>query len=87
MIHAAAGLTSIDTVDLKKALAAVHRGDLVCPPTMENLARVGLQHCGTTLLAVLRNVDEAGVRAVLVSVIAERRSAEARAVRTGPGDA
>ena len=78
MIHAARGLTRVETEDLRRALASVHRGDLRCPPTMENLARVGLQHCANELLAVLRQVDEAGVRAVLVSVLAERRTSEER---------
>ena len=78
MLGAARGLTRVETQDLKKALAAVHRGHLLCPPTMENLARVGLQHCANELLALLRNVDEAGVRAVLVAVIAERQALERR---------
>ncbi len=79
MLHAATGLTSINTDDLRKALASVHRGELVCPPTIENFARVGLQHCANDFLEMLRTVDTAGVRAVLVSVIAERRVAEKRA--------
>lgn len=74
MLTAAVGLTSIQTDDLKKALTFLHRGDLDCPPTIEGLTRVGLQHCANELMQTLRGLDRAGVRAVLVSVIAERRA-------------
>ncbi len=72
MHDAASGLTGIATDDLKKALAALHRGSMRCPWTIEELTRHGLQHCATGLLGQLRHLDAAGSRAVLVNVIAER---------------
>jgi len=78
MLDAATGLTRITTEDLKKALGALHKGHLRFPLTIGDLTRVGLQHCANDILAVTRNIDEEGVRAVLVSVIAERLAAEKR---------
>jgi hypothetical protein len=72
MIWAATGLTDVPTDDLKRALGAVHRGDLACPITPDTLACVGLQARSAHLLDVLRGLDERAVRAVLVAVIAER---------------
>lgn len=72
MLTAASGLTRINTEDLKKALTYVHRGELKSPLHIHDLARVGLQHCANELLAAMRGLDEQGMRAVLVSVIAER---------------
>ncbi len=72
MIGAASGLTEVPTDDLKRCLRAVHRGDLPCPVTADTLALVGLQDRSPPLLETLRDLPEAGVRAVLVAVIAER---------------
>ena len=72
MLNAASGLTRVTTDDLKKALSFLHKGELRCPPNIHDLTRVGLQHCGNELLEVLRGLEENGVRAVLVAVIAER---------------
>lgn len=81
MLDAAAGLTRVSTTDLKKALSALHRGHLRFPLTIEELTRFGLQHCANDLLGVLRQVDEAGARAVLVAVLAERLAEEKRRQR------
>ncbi len=70
------GLTEVSSHDLRKALRSLHRGDLDLPIDVASLARVGLQHCSQPLLAHLRDLDPAGVRAVLVAVLAERRRAE-----------
>lgn len=72
MIDAASGLTQVQTKDLKKALAALYQGHLTCPLKIEDLTRVGLQHCASELLAMMRRLDKNGVQAVLVAVIAER---------------
>ena len=72
MLHAAAGLTGVSTEALKRALSALHRGEVACPLTIEALTRVGLQHHADVLLGTLRGLDETAVRAVLVAVIAER---------------
>lgn len=67
------GLTAVPTPLLEKALRSLHRGELVCPLDISRLAAVGLQDVGPQLLAGLRGLDAAGVRAVLVAVIAERK--------------
>jgi hypothetical protein len=76
MLRAAVGLTQVDTVDLKRALKALHHGDLPCPLTIADLTRVGLQHCAHDLLETLRSLDRDAVRAVLVAVLAERLARE-----------
>lgn len=67
-------LTSVPTVDLKKALSLLHRGELVCPLTPLELTRNGLQNHLDAMLGHLRGLDTAGVRAVLTAVLAERIS-------------
>lgn len=72
----AAGLTEVSTEDLKRALAMLHRGELDVPVSPWGLARIGLQHVQNPLLAQLRGLDTAGVRAVLTCVLAERKARE-----------
>jgi hypothetical protein len=72
MRHAGKGLTEVRTEDLKKLLAALHRGQLRFPVDIGELTRVGLQHCATLLLGMLRGLDAAAVRALVVCVLAER---------------
>jgi hypothetical protein len=67
------GLVDVKTVDLENALRGVHRGTLPCPLGPAGLAGNGLQHVQESLLGSMRGLDEAGVRAVLVAVLAERR--------------
>ena len=73
------GLTSVATSDLKRALRALHRGDLTTPFNIEGFTRNGLQHVAVDLLGHLRTLDENGAKAVLVAVLAERLEAEKRA--------
>lgn len=68
-----AGLTEVSTDALRTALRALHRNDLEVPVTIAGLTRHGLQEQAGPLLASLRGLDSAGVRAVLVCVLAERR--------------
>ena len=72
------GLRPVSTEALKVALRSLHRGDLTTPLTLEGLTRVGLQYTATELLEVLRGLDDSGVRAVLVAVLAERMPADGR---------
>lgn len=67
------GLTAVRTADLEKLLRHIHRREISCPVAPGELARVGLQDRAEPLLHVLRGLDEAAARAVLVSVLAERR--------------
>ncbi len=71
------GLTALPTPQLELLLKAVHKDELGCPIDRIGLATVGLLHLGDDL-EVLRGLDKSGVRAVLISVIAERRSLERR---------
>lgn len=66
------GLVAVAESDLVALLRAVHRGELPCPITRTGLAIVGLLRLGDEL-DVLQGLDERAVKAVLVSVIAERR--------------
>ena len=72
MFPYATGLTELRTDELKKLLLHVHREELSCPITTENLARVGFQHRHDEIMGALRGVAQPGVRAVLVCVLAER---------------
>lgn len=67
-----AGLRAVRTEDLRALLAAVHRGELACPIDRIGLATSGFLRLGDDL-ELLRGLDAAGVRAVLVGVLAERR--------------
>jgi hypothetical protein len=71
----ASGLTELTEAELKKLLRHVYRGELPCPISADTLACVGFQSRHEWISAALRGLDAAGVRAVLVAVIAERRKA------------
>lgn len=79
MLHR--GLVPIPTEDLKKLFALVHRGEVACPLTPWEVARVGLQGHMEGLLGALRGLDAAGVRAVLTAVLSERIAADERRAR------
>ena len=70
------GLARVSTAHLKTALRALHRGELDLPVSIQGFARIGLQEPGEELLDQLRGLDAAGVRAVLVCVLAERAAGE-----------
>lgn len=72
MHDAAAGMTEVNTDDLKKLLRVLHREEIGCPLTVDELARCGLQHCADPILNTCRGLSAEGVRAVTVAVIAER---------------
>ena len=67
------GLSSVPDVELETLLRRVHRGEITYP-----LRRSELLLMKTPALAelgdVLLGLDESGVRAVLVAVLAERRA-------------
>jgi hypothetical protein len=69
------GLTDVATARLERLLRALHRGDIAAPLQPVPLALAGLQDDANALLAALRGLDTAAVRAVLVCVLAERRAA------------
>ncbi len=66
------GLRQVTTDQLKTVLRQLHRGELQCPLTPVGLAALGLQHQSERILNAMRGLDAAGVRAVLVSTLAER---------------
>ena len=65
------GLKQVSTADLKSILRLVHREELTCPIDRIGLATTGLLRLGDDL-EVLQGLDERAVRAVIVSVLAER---------------
>jgi hypothetical protein len=71
-------LTGVPTHEIRTLLRLVHRRELTLPITPGELARVGLQHRSEEFMQSLRGLDEAGTRAVLVAVAAERIAAEER---------
>jgi hypothetical protein len=78
------GLTQIPTAALRTLLSSVHKKVVATPLTIGELTRIGLQFCAAELMRELRGLDEVGVRAVLVAVLAERaaqQEAEERARR------
>ena len=70
------GLASLTTEHLKKLLKYLHDGSLGLPLTAHSIAAAGFQFRHQELMAALRGLDETGVRAVLVCVLAERLMAE-----------
>ena len=66
------GLTDFSTEELKRLLAYLHKGQLLCPLSARHIAIAGFQYKQAELMRALRGLDEAGVRAVLVCVLAER---------------
>jgi hypothetical protein len=89
MAHAAhlrppgAGLSRVSTDALTTLTRALYKGDLTCPLTVQDLARVGLQFAAEELLGHLRGLDADGVRACVVATVAERRAAERRLADRG----
>lgn len=67
------GLKAIDTPSLETLLRSLHRKFITAPLTPAGLASIGLQDQSNILLAHMRNLDDQGVHAVLVAVLAERR--------------
>jgi hypothetical protein len=66
------GLTAVSTTDLKKLLRYIHRQEISCPVTPGELALIGLQDRSEPIMHVMRSLDEAAARVVLVAVLAER---------------
>lgn len=69
-------LTTVGAEQLRTLLRGVHRGTLECPLSPAGLAGHGLQDQSGPILGHLRGLDAAGVRAVVVAVLAERMAAE-----------
>jgi hypothetical protein len=72
-------LTGVTTDEIRTLLRSLHRREIEAPITPIALTRVGLQHRCEEFMQSLRGLDDAGVRAVLVAVAAERIAAEERA--------
>lgn len=69
------GLSKVPTEDLEDLLRAIHQGRLEFPLRREHLMVMGLNRLADGA-DVLIGLDERGVRAVIVAVIAERREPE-----------
>ncbi len=72
------GLATVPTDRLETLLRAVHRGTIDVPLSAAELTRHGLQDHAEPLLRHLRGLDRPAVHAVVVAVLAERRTAEER---------
>ncbi len=68
------GLADVPTPQLQLLFRALCRDELKCPLDAWELARFGLQSWQAELGDALRGLDRSGVRAVLVAVLAERKS-------------
>ncbi len=66
------GLTHLTDPQLERLLRAVHRGYITCPIDAEQLMTAGLADIFDRA-GFLGGLDEAGVKAVLIAVLAERR--------------
>jgi len=66
------GLTHLNDKQLERLLTAVHRDLVPCPLSPEQLMVAGLSDVFDRV-AFLRGLDKAGVKAVLIAVLAERR--------------
>ena len=76
------GLTALREDELKTLLRYLHRGEIEVPITIETLTRIGLQHRHDVVMGALRGLNEAGVRAVLVCVLAQEcRAGNAQSCR------
>jgi hypothetical protein len=69
------GLVQVTTEQLRTLLRGLHRETLDCPLTPAGLAGHGLQDATGAILGHMRDLDRAGVRAVVVAVLAERMAA------------
>ncbi|MCC6872792.1 MAG: hypothetical protein IT378_00675 [Sandaracinaceae bacterium] len=67
------GLTHLKTTDLENLLRALHRGQLACPVGPKELTAAGLAYLQDRV-EFLKGLEERAVRAVLVAVIAERKT-------------
>lgn len=74
MIGAGTGLTPVSTDALIHLLRLTYRQELTFPLTITELTRVGLQSNANSLLGQLRGLEATGTKAVLVSVLAERKA-------------
>ncbi len=66
------GLTQVPSEDLEELLRAVHRGRLEFPLRRQGLLLLGMNRLAEHA-SLLQGLDERGLRAVLVAVLAERR--------------
>lgn len=71
------GLTRAKTEHLHALLRAIHRGDLEPPVTHPKLAQAGFLGIAEHL-DILRGLDKAATLAVILAVLAERRSSLSR---------
>lgn len=70
------GLRWVPTPALEKLLRMVHRQEIRLPMGPVDVAAAGLQAQSERILGVLRGLDAAAVRAVLIATLAERKGDE-----------
>ncbi|MBW2460194.1 MAG: hypothetical protein JRH11_01025 [Deltaproteobacteria bacterium] len=72
MAFGSPGLSTLTDDEIKGLLAAMHRGHLVYPIRLADLIGGGFPHIAEKA-EIVSGLDERGLRALLVSVMAERR--------------
>ena len=72
MHDAGTGLTDLSTEELEKLLRLIHHGELSCPIARSTLMAMGLNRISESC-SILLGLETRAVRAVLVSVLAERK--------------
>lgn len=75
MMKGGQGLTKVTSAELEELLRALHHGRLSFPIRLADLIGNGFPHIAEKA-EVVSGLDERGLRVLLVSVLAERRSAE-----------
>lgn len=67
------GLSDVPTKGLKTMLRQLHQDALPFPLTVSAVVAMGLQDHLAAVMHLMRDLDKAGTRAVLVAVLAERQ--------------
>lgn len=61
---------------LRTLLRCLYRSEITTPLDLPSLTRIGLQYCSSELLHHLRGLDQEGIKAVVIAVLAERKATE-----------
>ena len=77
------GLTELRTDELKSLLRLIYNGKLVCPFNRQMLMTMGFNRV-SECAEILCNLDEKAVRAILFSVLAERKVMSERLAKLAP---
>ena len=77
------GLTELRTDELKSLLKLIYNGKLACPFNRQSLMTMGFNRV-SECAEILCNLEERSVRAILFSVLAERKIMTERLAKLAP---